>query len=78
MQEIVLTDSMINAVPVLNNHDVERYGWTYRTLCRQQGNSILMKDSKVITFAEFVILQNTRKEVDLLASRFKGSRRAAA
>lgn len=76
MQSVLLTHHMLDAVPMLPEADIEKHGTTYRILCRQQGNSVLMKDSKVVTFAEFVIMQNARKNVALLNSRFRRSRAA--
>lgn len=71
MLEILLTPRMIDAIPTLPEADIEKHGTTYRILCRQQGNAVLMKDSRFVTFAEFVLLQNARKDVDLALSRFK-------
>jgi hypothetical protein len=65
---------MLDAIPTLPEADIEKHGTTYRILCRQQGNSVLMNDSRAVTFAEFVILQNARKEVALTNSRFRRSR----
>ena len=69
--EALITPQMKEAVPVLAEGDIDRYGKTYRILCRQQRNYLLMKGSRVLTFAEFVILQNARKDVDLARARFR-------